>query len=409
MNKTLDVYLEQDCVGQLVQNQHGQIMFTYGHDWLNRRDAVPLSTSLPLRAEPFREQECRGFFAGILPEESNREIIAKILGVSARNDYAMLEQIGGECAGAITFLPQGLLPPERTNTHKPLNEHNLADILRQLPRRPLMAGEPGLRLSLAGAQNKIAVHVAENGTISLPLNGTPSTHILKPAVARFPHIVANEALCLRLAAKIGIPSAIIQEGHAEDIEYLLVQRYDRVHHENNLTRLHQEDFCQALGIVPTRKYQNEGGPSLKDCFALLRQVSRLPAVDVQHLLGMVIFNLIVGNNDAHGKNFSFLFYGDGHARLAPAYDILSTVYYPELTSKMAMKIGDEYESVKLIAKDIDVFAVMAGLSAPAVRKRFGEVAQKVKLVLPEMRETFPAVGDLIDLIDARAQRIMRMI
>jgi serine/threonine-protein kinase HipA len=143
--------------------------------------ATALSQSLPLRKEPFWRKECRGFFGGILPEESKREIIAKNLGISAPNDYAMLERIGGECAGAVTFIPEGQTLPARNDTYRKLSNEELARILGELPKRPLLAGEEGIRLSLAGAQDKIAVRI-EGGEICLPLGGAPSTHILKPAV-----------------------------------------------------------------------------------------------------------------------------------------------------------------------------------------------------------------------------------
>src|SRR5580704_608962 len=184
MARTLDVYLHKDLVGQLIQDDGGQMVFEYIEGWLNRSGATPLSQSLPLRKERFKPTECRGFFAGILPEESKREIIAGNLGISPRNDYAMLEQIGGECAGAVTFIPAGHPMPERNYGYRKLSPHELAEILKELPRRPLLAGDEGIRLSLAGAQDKVALRI-EGDEISLPLGAAPSTRILKPAVERF--------------------------------------------------------------------------------------------------------------------------------------------------------------------------------------------------------------------------------
>src|SRR5580698_8378199 len=152
MARTLDVYLNSDLVGHLVQDDGGQMSFGYAEGWLTKPEATPISCSLPLRTEKFNRNECRGFFAGILPEESNRDIIAHNLGISARNDYAMLERIGGECAGAVTFLPSGHALPERDYGYRKLPSEELATILKELPKRPLLAGEQGIRLSLAGAQ-----------------------------------------------------------------------------------------------------------------------------------------------------------------------------------------------------------------------------------------------------------------
>jgi len=201
MAKKLDVYLHKDFVGHLTQNEGGQIVFDYAESWLEKPGACHLSQSLPLRKERFTRKECRGFFAGILPEESKREIIARNLGISARNDYAMLERIGGECAGAVTFVPAGEPLPERNYDYRKLSTAELIAILKELPRRPLLAGERGVRLSLAGAQDKVAVRIEKDG-VSLPLGGAPSTHILKPAIDRFEGVVFNEALSMELAAAI---------------------------------------------------------------------------------------------------------------------------------------------------------------------------------------------------------------
>src|SRR5579872_302322 len=288
MARTLDVYLHTDLVGHLAQDDNGDMSFQYAESWVQGAGSVPLSHSLPLRKERFRRKECRGFFGGILPEESKREMIAHNLGISARNDYAMLERIGGECAGAVTFLPHGEPMPDRHYGYRKLSDDELAAILKELPRRPLLAGEEGIRLSLAGAQDKLAVRV-EPGTISLPLGGAPSTHILKPNVERFDGVVFNEEFCMRLAAAAGLPAAAIETREAGGISFLLVERYDRHHRPvpdraQVIERLHQEDFCQALGLVSEQKYQKEGGPSLKQCFALLRNVSSAPVIDLARLL-----------------------------------------------------------------------------------------------------------------------------
>jgi serine/threonine-protein kinase HipA len=410
MDRILDVYLHNDLAGHLIQNPGGQMVFEYVETWLNKPGATALSQSLPLRQKRFNRNECRGFFAGILPEESKREIIARNLGISARNDYAMLEQIGGECAGAVTFVPAGQPLPERNYSYRKLSTEELAGILRELPRHPLLAGEDGIRLSLAGAQDKIAVRI-EGADICLPLGGAPSTHILKPAVERFEGVVFNEALCLKLASAAGLPTATVEIRHDEGIDYLLVERYDRVHREASgkpvVERLHQEDFCQAQGIVSEMKYQKEGGPSLKQCFALLREVSGTPVVDLARLLDAVIFNYLIGNNDAHGKNFSLLYHGigtnDPEIRLAPLYDLVSTIYYPELSRNMAMKIGGEYSSEKVMPKNFEKLAEEARLGKPLVSSRVRELADKVIATLPQVEIAHPVAEKVAALIRQRSQ------
>ena len=209
---------------------------------------------------------------------------------------------------------------------------------------------------------------------------------------------------LNLAKAIGIPAVEANAHKIGSIPCLLVKRYDRIEQKDKShpVRLHQEDFCQALGIPPHLKYQNEGGPSLMDCFSLIRKVSSLPAVDLKNLLDTVIFNLIIINNDAHAKNFSFLFSQQNTVRLAPAYDLLSTGYYSELSPKMAMKIGKEYNYHKLRFKNFEQFALAISFNLTAVKKRVIEVAQKIKHHLPIVGSQYKAIGNLQQVINHRA-------
>lgn len=412
MSRTLDVFLHRQQVGTLTQNNQGDIAFEYDENYLRNPIARPLSQSLPLTKKRFNRKECRPFFAGILPEEAKRDIIARNLGISARNDFALLEKIGGECAGAVTFLPKGTSLPDREDSYRQLSESELASTLRMLPKRPLMAGEAGIRLSLAGAQDKIAVRL-EGKTICLPLNGSPSTHILKPQIERFEGVVFNEKLCMALAVAVGIPTAGAMTGMVEGIHYILVERYDRAYvpstnaGQHQLQREHQEDFCQALGIVSEHKYQSEGGPSLKQCFELVRNTSSVPVVDLQSLLDAATFNLLIGNNDAHGKNFSLIYRTDGQTRLAPLYDLVSTAAYPELSTRMAMKIGGEYEPEKVGPKQVDKLATEAALSVPMVRNRVAELADTVIAALPAATPEVPFAVVLAGQIRDRCQRIIQ--
>jgi len=408
MARTLDVYLLNHLVGHLIQDSGGRMVFQYVESWLNKTGATALSQWLPLRAKRFNRTECRGYFGGILPEAAKREIVAHNLGISARNDYAMLERIGGECAGAVTFLPKGVALPELSRSYRKLSAEELADILRELPKRPLLAGDEGIRLSLAGAQDKIAVRI-ENGEVSLPLAGAPSTHILKPAVERFEGVVFNEAFCMSLASEVGLPTALVETMEIDGMDYLVVERYDRLRKGDVIERLHQEDFCQALGIVSEHKYQKEGGPSLKQCFALVREVSSTPVIDLRHLLDAVIFNFLIGNNDAHGKNFSLLYTGVGtgdvRIKLAPLYDIVSTVYYPELNPDMAMRIGGEYLFERVTARSFEMLAEEAGLGKPLVRARVLETTEKVIAALGKVEIQHAVAEKVAGLIRRRAEKV----
>jgi len=403
MARTLNAYYDRELVGQLVQDDGGQMTFQYDPSWFGSPEPIALSWSLPVQEEPFTQKECRGYFGGILPEEDNRKVIARILGISDKNDFAMLEQIGGECAGAISFLPEDTVIPEDDDRYRDLTGEELARILRELPRRPLMAGEDGIRLSLAGAQHKIAVRL-DDGKISIPRGSAPSSHVLKPAIDNYEGVVFNEAFCMELANACDLNAASAEVGIVEDIDYLLVERYDRIRGEDeNIQRLHQEDFCQALGIPSEIKYQSEGGPSLADCFKLIRNASSAPAPDLIALLDAVIFNLLIGNHDAHAKNFSLLYMPDRSIRLAPLYDLVSTVFYPELTDRMAMKIGKQPKSSLIYSKDFDRFAADAGLGVAAARARIPALADRLLEEIPGIDTPHPISESVASLISERCK------
>jgi serine/threonine-protein kinase HipA len=376
--RALEAWWDGRLVGQLTQNQHGELGFAYSPGWLQNDDAPPLSASLPKRAEPFSRRECRPFFGGLLPEEGQRDAAAQALGVSRGNDFALLDRLGGDVAGALQLMPPGEKPtaPSLEPRPIPLDEAGLIRVLDALPVRPLLAGEEGLRLSLAGAQSKVPV-VLVDGAVALPAPGQPTTHILKPPMSRFSATTENEAFVMRLAAAAGLDVAPAEPRIVRDRTFLLVQRYDRSRGEDGgVRRIHQEDFCQALGVPPETKYASEGGPTFKDCFELLRRVAARPAVDVLKLLDAVIFNLIVGNADAHGKNFSILYDREG-PRLAPLYDLLATVAYPELSPKLAMRIGKRATLGEMDARGWVAFAADAGVGVPLIRRRVSEVSQTV--------------------------------
>ena len=342
--KTLGVFFYGKQIGILSQDALGQYAFQYGQDWLDSPHARSISQSLPLRSEVFEERECVGFFGGLLPEDYNRELIARNLGITAHNDYAMLREIGGECAGAVALLDSAEDLSAQQQAYHVVSEAELELILDKLPQKPLWAGEAEVRLSLAGAQNKLALY-HDGNDFALPLHESPSSHIIKPEPESFPGLVENENYCLRLAHAVGIPCAEAEPLTIGKQGCLLVRRYDRKRNGEHLVRLHQEDFCQALGIPSRLKYQSEGGPHLVHCFDLIRNASSRPAKDLISLFEAVLFNYLIGNNDAHAKNFSLLYVPSGdriQVELAPLYDLVCTTSYAGLSRKMAMKIGSKY-------------------------------------------------------------------
>lgn len=417
MTRTLSVWWDGVVVGSLQVNQHGQMRFTYAAHWLADSSRIPISFSLPKRERPFTQGQCRPFFAGLLPEESQRDMIAGALGISKGNDFALLEALGGDVAGALCLWPEGEVPPapEPSGTPSPLSDDELRDVLDTLPKRPLLAGRDGLRLSLAGAQTKLPVVVVDD-RVALPAPGQPTTHILKPAIARFPHTTENEALVMTLAAAVGLRVAPVTARIVEGRPYLLVSRYDRrFDAAGQAHRLHQEDLCQALGIVPERKYAAEGGPTFKTGFDLLRRATTRPAGAVLAFLDAAIFNLIVGNADAHGKNFSLLYQG-ADVSLAPFYDLLSTVAYPDLSPNLAMKIAKRATLEEVGPATWPAFAEDIGLAASFVRRRVRELSNDVIAQVALIPGSTPlaaldvsALKTYAALISDRAERVARTV
>ena len=403
MSHELKVWLFDQPVGRLFLS-NGRLHFAYLPEWLAQPQAMPVSMSLPLQADSFDDQQTRPFFAGLLPEGQLRSVIARQLQVSSQNEFALLDQLGGECAGAVsltawesTSIQQLDLSIKRLDITPDsavqwLSDDDLVGILDQLPSRPMLVGQAGLRLSLAGAQDKLPV-LFDGVRIGLPQFGTPSSHILKPAIAAVTDSVSNEAFCLALAKQLKLPCANAQIHQVAGRRFLLVERYDRQMHTigtlSQRKRLHQEDFCQALGVVSELKYQNEGGPSLAQCFGLLRQATRPSAPQVLRLLDAVLFNALIGNHDAHGKNFSLLYDANG-VSLAPLYDLLCTAVYPNLTARMAMKIGSKYKFSELEARHWQQFATEVGLSPAACQKRLIQMASQLPTVARALQHNVQA-------------------
>ena len=343
-DKLLNVFLNQKLAGIYKSSDQGNFTFQYDADYL-ASSKEPLSLSLPFQEKEFDAAQTEPFFSGLLPDEAFRRRLARYLGVSEENTFSLLQAVGRECAGAVAFYPLGEIPETPKEADKEeLDDKKLLELLDLMKVHPLLAEHDGIRLSLAGSQNKMAVGY-ENGKIFLIKNGCPTTHILKPVMERaaVEHSVQNEFFCMKLARRCGLSAPEVHIVQVGDISCFVVDRYDRTELNGNTVRVHQEDFCQALGIPPNRKYEVEGGPSVKDGIALLKKHSALPVADMDAFLKMVEFNYLIGNADAHGKNFSIL-YGKNGIRLAPVYDVMDTDIYPQVSKKMAMKIGKKYDA-----------------------------------------------------------------
>jgi len=334
--KRLVAWIAGRRAGELELKANGNLRFKYDAAY----DGPPISQALPVQPDAHPHDRVHAVFGGLLPEGEVRQALAHNLGLSTGNEYGLLEQVGGDVAGAITLLPPGVDPPSAPEV-RPLDDDDLARLLDELPQRPLAAdAAQGIRLSLAGAQPKLPVIVRPDGARALPTNtAAATTHILKPEPGRFPGLVDNEAFCMELARACGLPVPKVEKAVTTGgLPYLIVERYDRRRSGDAVQRLHQEDLCQALGVPAERKYQQEGGPTFAQCAELVRHCAEVPARELPNLLGYLAFNWMIGNCDAHAKNYALL-YEEGVASLAPLYDAVSTVAYPEHTTRLAMNIG----------------------------------------------------------------------
>ena len=306
----LPVYFEQRRVGTIDVDKNGP-RFSYDPDWIALRGAFPISITMPFGSERIASDIFLPWAANLLPESEQLRTLGQILGMARSDVIGLLSAIGGDTAGALS-----IGQPGRTASvqWRPIGKSDdLEKVMDELPNKPFLVGDEGVSMSLAGVQTKLAVAVDDTGRICIPMNGSPSTHILKPDSVRLPGSVQNEAFCLALARRLKIPTPNITTGRAGKRTYLLLQRYDRTVVGGRWRRLHQEDYCQALGKPPSAKYESNQtgipGPTLNDMLDITRR--HMPPTDIVRLLDMVVFNVLACNTDAHAKNYSIIIRGSG--------------------------------------------------------------------------------------------------
>jgi serine/threonine-protein kinase HipA len=385
----LPVYFEDYRVGSITPTEEGPA-FAYDSLWRGLRGAFPLSLTMPLQEAEVPPSRFAPWAANLLPEAAQLSAVGRHLGIAPGDVIGLLAEIGRDTAGALSFGELGSTSSD--DWHRVDGEAALERIIDELPKKPFLAGEEGVSMSLAGVQTKLAVALDDSGAICIPVNGSPSTHILKPDAGHLWGSVENEAFCLALARRCGLAVPDFTTGRAGERTYLLVERYDRRRAERGWRRLHQEDFCQALGRWPSAKYERNQtgapGPTLVEMIDLVRR--RLGPRDVLALLDLAVLNILACNTDAHAKNYSILIRAQG-ASLAPAYDIMCAEPYDNVTRNLAQTIAGKNRGEHLKRRHWERFFREARLG---VRPSLERVRRLANAVLAEASAAYDEVEAL---------------
>jgi serine/threonine-protein kinase HipA len=407
-------------VGTLDVSRDGRLSFSYKTSWLDRSDRDPrhhaLSLSLPIQKEPFDHGFAGPFFDGLLPDNTAvREQLARHFQVDASDDFALLYELGADCPGAITILPEGAeeIPEEHvTPEYHLMPEAELAGYINDLPKRPLFVDAGGeLRLSLAGMHHKAALlQVGKN--LALPKGRTPTTHIIKIDIEGLEDSLRVEHFCLEIARAVGLDTIKSFVRMAEDVPFLLIARYDRtvgeIDGKRYVRRLHQEDFCQAMRRFPREKYEKDGGPGWAECFDLLKHTVD-PATSRLELLRRAIFQFLIGNPDAHAKNYSLVYRADG-IHLSKLYDVNNAAAfranYKEQRPRLAMFVGGERDPTALMPNHWTRFARDVEIRPSIVHEELLSISRQMITAVPAMRKSFTGTEADTKLLDLAVDDIL---
>lgn len=410
---TLNVWYEDRLVGYLWRNPVGAIGFRYESDWVEA-GGFSISQSLPLATGDISSEDsvAHRFFANLLPEGGVREQIVRDLKIP-NTDFDLLRAIGGECAGALCILPVERDPTDDGRYH-PLLDKELAQLIAR--RGHIQFAVPHNkrpRLSLAGAQSKCPVLIRDDQYF-LPEEEAPTSHILKFELPDYRHLPAYETFTNHLAKQIGLPVVDIELHSLDERFYARIERFDREWNDRGeVRRLHQEDFCQALGYGHEKKYQEYGGPTFADCHELLREVSTDPATDTQHLLRWQIFNVLAGNSDGHAKNLSLLYQPNDEVRLTPFYDLVCTRAIERIDHHLAFAVGGQRDPGLLTANHWDSLAAECDVGSRYLRGLLEETAASLmeqislaKVRFEECYGEYPSLQRIEKIVRQQCSRVI---
>jgi len=388
VSENLWVIADRSIVGR-ISRACNRLTFRYEDEWRNSPKAFPVSLSMPLVVSEHSHKAVDAFLWGLLPD--NNQVLeqwGKRFHVSPRNAFKLISHVGEDCAGAVQFVAPGRIdkllesPDETTVTW--LSGEDLGQRIRLLLENHgiTRTGTDTGQFSLAGAQPKTALYRdPATGRWGVPEGRTPTTHILKPSAEHFDGYAENEHFCLCLAREMGLKAAASTVIHADGQPVIVIDRYDRLVRNGHFVRIHQEDFCQALAILPDLKYQNDGGPSAKAIAGVLKDSSSEVMTDLWRFAEALAFNWLIAGTDAHAKNYSLLLAARAQVRLAPLYDLASSLPYPAEVNahkaKLAMKIGSNYKIKDVVGRHWSACARELGLPPTELLERIGTMASLI--------------------------------
>ena len=425
----LAVLLHGTLAGHVYRSASRRLVFAYEPAWRTQPGAFPLSLSLPLRAEEHGHAATSAFLWGLLPDDPRViNFWARQHGISRTDVTALLAHVGEDCAGAVQVVPPHRVhDPHGATTEADqqrsvewLSRADVAQLLTALRHNPgagRSSSEQG-QFSLAGAQPKTTLYYA-NGKWGVPKGGVPSTHILKPPVLDLAHLAYNEHACLQLVRELGLPAALSSVQHFEAETAIVVERFDRIRTNGVVSRVHQEDMCQALAIQPTRKYESDGGPGVTDVATILARHSANAMLDLARFVEANVLSWLIAAPDAHAKNYGLLHAAGPTHRLAPLYDVISAIPYPEQWPSgvsLAMGIGGERRVDAITGRHWRAVARAVGLPPHALVDRIAELGEQVPAAIDRVIAQHDAdaaareiVSGMMDAIGAHVTRCLRQL
>ncbi|MDQ8195099.1 type II toxin-antitoxin system HipA family toxin [Coraliomargarita sp. SDUM461004] len=416
-DRQLHVFLNETPMGTLSRARGGKLSFIYSEDYLNREAPVPLSLTMPLDDRRYSHEKVHTWLWGLLPD--NELVLARWaqrFQVSPSSAFGLLEGMGEDCAGAVRFIRPEKFDQAEKGGKQVVTESEIERRLRELRKGPALGREPDDRgqFSLAGAQSKTALQ-RRGEKWYLPWGREPTTHILKPPRPDIDGHVENEHFCLRLAAALGLSVAKSEVLRFGKETAIAVERYDRIMMNRRLTRVHQEDACQVLGVHPSLKYQSEGGPDIVKVMELMNR-SNHPVEDRRRVMEAVVFNYLILGTDAHAKNFSILLGMNQQVRLARLYDIASYLPYVERRKdcRFAMKIGGYYKEAQIQPRHFEKMARSCEFPAQELGGILKEMAERMpqaaKAVIAELNQQgikHSVLGKLVSGINQRSKSVLQ--